>query len=206
MDEDQLIIFLKAPRPGAVKTRLAKAIGAPAAGVAYRQLVETLLNQLQGIDGVELCFTPDDAADEVQHWLKEGWSSGPQGDGDLGQRLQFAFERAFQAGAKRVAIIGSDCPAVRVEDIREAWGALQTHDVVLGPATDGGYWLIGLRRPQPSLFRDIHWSTKDVFAQTMRRVQHAGLRVELLRELADVDTDREWRAFLAAEKRDGLGV
>src|SRR5439155_1253339 len=75
MDEDQLIVFLKAPRPGAVKTRLAKAIGAPAAGVAYRQLVETLLNQLQGIDGVELCFTPDDAADEVQHWLKEGWSN-----------------------------------------------------------------------------------------------------------------------------------
>ena len=204
MGEDQLILFVKAPRPGAVKTRLAKAIGAPAAVAAYRQLVETLLNQLQGLGGVEVCFSPDDAASELQHWLKEGWSSSPQGDGDLGQRLQSAFQRAFQAGAKRVAIIGSDCPAIRVEDIREAWGGLQTHDVVLGPATDGGYWLIGLRQPQPALFRGVHWSTGDVFAETIQRVQHAGLSVQLLHELADVDTDREWRAFLAARNRDGI--
>ena len=198
MSEERLIVFVKAPRPGAVKTRLAKAIGASAAHAAYRQLVETLLNQLQGLGGVEVCFSPDDAASEVQHWLKEGWSAGPQGDGDLGQRLQSAFQRAFQAGAKHVAIIGSDCPAVKVEDIREAWGGLQTHDVVLGPATDGGYWLIGLRQPQPALFRDVHWSTEDVFAETIQRVQHAGLSVQLLRELADVDTEREWRVFLGA--------
>src|SRR5436189_1293071 len=148
MGEDKLIVFVKAPRPGAVKTRLAKAIGAPAAGAAYRRLVETLLHQLQGVGGVELCFSPDDASGEVQHWLKEGWSSSPQGGGDLGQRLQSAFQRAFHAGAKRVAIIGSDCPAVSVGDIRKAWDGLQMHDVVLGPATDGGYWLIGLRQLQ----------------------------------------------------------
>src|SRR6266571_8047660 len=204
MSEGKLIVFVKAPRPGAVKTRLAKAIGAPAAQSAYRQLVETLLNQLQGLGGVEVCFSPADAASEVQHWLKEGWSSSPQGDGDLGQRLQSAFQRAFHAGAKRVAIIGSDCPVVRVEDIREAWGVLQTHDVVLGPATDGGYWLIGLRQLQPNLFRGVHWSTENVFAETIQRVQHASLSVHLLRELADVDTDREWRAFLAAQNRDGI--
>ena len=203
MDE-KLIVFVKAPRPGAVKTRLAKVIGAPAAGAAYRQLVETLLNQLQGLGGVEVCFSPDDAASEVQHWVKKGWTSSPQGDGDLGQRLKSAFQRAFHAGAKRVAIIGSDCPAVRVEDIREAWGGLETHDVVLGQATDGGYWLIGLRQLQPSLFRGVPWSTKDVFTETVRRAQHAGLSVRLLRELADVDTDRDWRAFLAAQNRDGI--
>ena len=204
MGEEKLIVFVKAPRPGAVKTRLAKDIGAPAAGAAYRQLVETLLNRLRGLGGVEVCFSPDDAASEVQHWLKEGWSSSPQGDGDLGQRLQSAFQRAFHAGAKRVAIIGSDCPAVRVEDIREAWVGLQTHEVVLGPATDGGYWLIGLRQSQPNLFRGVHWSTESVFAETIQRVRRAGLSVQLLRELADVDTDREWRAFLAAQNRDGI--
>ena len=204
MGEDKLIVFVKAPRPGAVKTRLAKDIGASAAHAAYRQLVETLLNQLQGLGGVELCFSPDNAASELQHWLKKGWSSSPQGDGDLGQRLQSAFQRAFHAGAKRVAIIGSDCPAVRVEDVREAWGGLQSHEVVLGPATDGGYWLIGLRQPQPNLFRGVHWSTENVFAETIQRVQRAGLSVQLLRELADVDTDREWRAFLAAQNRDGI--
>src|SRR6266513_713657 len=99
---EKLIVFVKAPRPGAVKTRLAKVIGAPAAAAAYRQLVETLVNQLQGLGGVEVCFSPEDAADEVQHWLKEGWTRSPQGNGDLGQRLQSAFQRAFQAGAKRV--------------------------------------------------------------------------------------------------------
>jgi rSAM/selenodomain-associated transferase 1 len=201
---NKLIIFVKAPRPGAVKTRLAKSIGAPAAAAAYQQLVQTLLNQLQGLSGVEVCFSPDDAAGEVQHWLKEDWCSSPQGDGDLGLRLQAAFQRAFHAGAKRVAIIGSDCPAVRVEDIRESWSGLQTHDVVLGPATDGGYWLIGLRQLQPNLFRGVHWSTENVFAETIQRVQHAGLSVQLLRELADVDTDRDWRAFLAAQNRDGI--
>jgi len=204
MGEEKLIVFVKAPRPGAVKTRLAKAIGAPAAGAAYRHLVETLLNQLQGLSGVELCFSPDDAAGEVQHWVKEGWNSSPQGDGDLGQRLQSAFLRAFHAGAKRVAIIGSDCPSVGVEDIREAWAGLQSHEVVLGPATDGGYWLIGLRQPQPNLFRGVRWSTENVFSETMKRVRRAGLSVQLLRELADVDTDREWRAFLAARNRDAI--
>lgn len=198
MREEKLIVFVKAPRPGAVKTRLASAIGAPAAGAAYRRLVETLLHQLQRLSGVELCFSPDNAASEVRHWLKDGWTYTPQGNGDLGQRLHSAFQRAFHAGAKRVAIIGSDCPAVSVEDIREAWGGLETHDVVLGPATDGGYWLIGLRELQPSLFHGVPWSTKDVFAETIRRIEHAGLSVQLLRELADVDTDHDWRAFLAA--------
>ena len=203
MDEDKLIVFVKAARAGAVKTRLAKSIGAAAAVAAYRQLVETLLNQLRGLSGVEVCFSPDDAAGEVQRWLDESWHSQPQGDGDLGQRLQAAFQRAFDAGAKRVAIIGSDCPAIRVEDIREAWSGLQTHDVVLGPATDGGYWLVGLRQIQPGLFRGVHWSTDTVFTETFQRAQLAGLRVQLLRELADVDTEAEWRAFLATQNRGG---
>jgi rSAM/selenodomain-associated transferase 1 len=203
---NRLIVFVKAPRPGAVKTRLARTIGASAAGAAYNHLVQTLLHQLHGLTGVDVCFSPDDAASEVQHWLKEGWTSSPQGEGDLGRRLLSAFQRAFRAGAKRVAVIGSDCPSVRVEDIREAWGGLQTHDVVLGPATDGGYWLIGLRQLQPNLFRGVQWSTEDVFAETVRRVQNAGLSVRLLRELTDVDTDRDWRAFLAAQNRDGIGA
>jgi rSAM/selenodomain-associated transferase 1 len=197
MDE-RLLVFVKAPRPGAVKTRLAKTIGAAAAAAAYRQLVATLLNQLHDLGGVEVCFSPDDAAGEVRHWLKDGWSCTPQGEGDLGRRMHSAFQRAFYAGAKRVVIIGSDCPAIGVGDIREAWGGLQTHDVVLGPAADGGYWLIGLRQPQPDLFGDVCWSTDNVFEETLRRAQRAGLSVQLLRELADVDTDLDWRAFLGA--------
>jgi len=206
MGEENLIVFVKAPRPGAVKTRLAKAIGEFEAAAAYGRLVETLLNQLRGLRELELCFCPDDAAGEVRHWLKKGWSSHPQGGGDLGERLHSAFQRVFQAGAKRVVIIGSDCPAISVEDIREAWDGLRSHDVVLGPATDGGYWLIGLRQLQPDLFRGVRWSTENVFPETMQRAQDAGLSVRLLRELADVDTDRNWSAFLAVQNRDGNGA
>ena len=202
----KLIVFVKAPRPAAVKTRLAESIGTEAACAAYRRLVETLLKQLRNLRAVELCFSPDDAAAEIKGWLEEDWNSSPQGGGDLGQRLQSAFERAFATGVKRAVIIGSDCPAVTAEDIYEAWNGLWTHDVVLGPATDGGYWLVGLGRPQPQLFRDIPWSTERVFIETTKRIRQAGLSVQLLRELQDVDTEAEWRRFLTLRNRDGIKI
>ncbi len=198
---EKLIVFVKAPRPGTVKTRLAEAIGAESACAAYRRIVATLLSQLQSLNAVELCFTPDDAADQVRGWLKDGWNSSPQAQGDLGQRLQSAFARAFDTGAKRVVVIGSDCPAVTDKDILEAWEILRTADVALGPATDGGYWLIGLREVHPELFRGIPWSTEKVFAQTLERIRRSGLRVQLLRELTDVDTEGDWRHFVASRNQ-----
>ena len=199
-----LIVFLKAPRPGAVKTRLARTIGTAAACAAYRSLVEALLSRLQGLNAVELRFSPDNAGSEIECWRRENWTCRAQGAGPLGQRLRSAFEQAFSSGASRVAIIGSDCPAVTVQDIDEAWKSLRTHDVVLGPASDGGYWLIGSNRPLPQLFEDIAWSTEKVFAETIARVRRGGLSVRILRELSDVDTESDWRAFLAAQNRDGI--
>lgn len=194
---EKLIVFLKAPRPGLVKTRLADVIGPQAACVAYRKLVELLLDQLRELPFVELRHSPDDATSEIAPWVAAGWSCRPQGAGDLGQRLRAAFDDAFAHGAERAAIIGSDCPYVTAEDIRAAWSALSRRDVVLGPAGDGGYWLIGLRRPQPELFHDIPWSTEQAFRETMTRIQSAGLSVHLLRTLEDVDTEADWRRFLA---------
>jgi rSAM/selenodomain-associated transferase 1 len=197
MQDETLIVFLKAPRPGAVKTRLAEALGAEAACAAYRQLVQTLLRRLAVLSNVELCFTPDDAAAEINPWAHQTWSLVPQGDGDLGRRLQRASTRAFTGGAQRVVIIGSDCPEVSATDIEAAWSALRTHDVVLGPATDGGYWLVGLRRAQPDLFTRISWSTGAVLRETFDRARAASLSVHLLRELGDVDTLVDWQQFLA---------
>ncbi len=193
-----LIIFVKAPRPGAVKTRLAETLGALGACEAYCQLVESLLSQLSSLRQVELRFTPDDAGAEIKHWLRPGWTAGPQGTGDLGTRLEAAFAETFDRGAERVVIIGSDCPAVTPRDVQDAWRALESADVVLGPAQDGGYWLVALRRPQPDLFHGIAWSTSRVLAQTLTRAQAAGLRLRRLRELADVDTAEDWRGFLAS--------
>jgi len=204
MISEKLIMFVKAPLPGVVKTRLAKTIGAEAAASAYRILVETLLRQLQSLNEVELRFTPDDEVESIRPWLRAGWQAQPQGAGDLGQRLDTAFKQTFSARVRRAVVIGSDCPEVTPDDLNTASAALRTRDVVLGPAADGGYWLIGLRHPQPSLFERIEWGTSKVLIQTMQRARESLLTVHLLRELRDVDTADDWRAFLATQNRDGI--
>jgi rSAM/selenodomain-associated transferase 1 len=199
--DKRLIIFLKAPRPGLVKTRLAKTMGMEAACAAYGKMVTTLLANVSSLSGVQLRFAPDDAEGEIQPWLKAGWQSQAQGEGGLGQRLCRAFADAHSAGAKRVVIIGSDCPEVNAADIREAWAELKHNDVVVGPATDGGYWLIGLRQPQPQLFQGIRWSSETVLAETLERARSSHLRIQVLRILADVDTEKDWLEFLASSGR-----
>jgi rSAM/selenodomain-associated transferase 1 len=144
--QNKLIVFVKAPRPGTVKTRLAQSIGSKAACAAYCEMVQKLIQELSPLKGVQLRFSPDDAREEIRHWQAADWDLQPQGEGDLGQRLRGAFEQAFAGGARYVLVIGSDCPAITIEDIRAAWDALDTSDLVLGPARDGGYWLIGLTR------------------------------------------------------------
>ena len=198
MFEEKLIVFVKAPRPGTVKTRLADSLGVAAACGAYRVLVETLLRRLARLENVELRFAPDDAATEIEPWLRKTWQAAAQGAGDLGERLHRAFEAAFADGSRQVMVIGSDCPDITSEDIDAAWSALKENDLVLGPATDGGYWLIGLRQPQPALFQNIPWSTATVFQETVARAKAVGLSVKLLRQLRDVDTAQDWHAFLAA--------
>ena len=239
MSANRLIIFVKAPRPGLVKSRLAATLGPKAAANAYCTLVETLLRNLttlsecrsikteeaqpshagsqsfaigaasasavpsgaafSAIAKIEIRFTPDDAFKEIQHWLQADWLACPQGSGDLGRRLYHAFVEAFAAAvAERVVIIGSDCPTVTADDIQSAWAALQANDVVLGPAADGGYWLIGLRNSQPKLFEHMNWSTATVLRETLKRAQELGLRVRLLSERSDIDTEKDWQEFLCA--------
>ncbi|MDB6019974.1 MAG: hypothetical protein JWR19_4463 [Pedosphaera sp.] len=196
----QLLIFLKAPRSGQVKTRLIPALDENGACAAYQQLVKTLLARIGSVQDVCLYYTPVDAEGEIQGWTRPGWQVRPQASGDLGDRLHSAFVESFMRGTQRVVIIGSDCPVVSPEDIHSAWAALETDDVVLGPATDGGYWLIGLRQPQPVLFSEMAWSTTTVFRDTLARAGAVGLTVKILRELSDVDTEADWKAFLNSQK------
>jgi rSAM/selenodomain-associated transferase 1 len=194
--KEQLIVFVKAPRPGTVKTRIARTAGAARACGIYRQLVEAVLGNLASLRCVELRFSPDDALEEIKSWQRGDWDAVPQGSGDLGARLVRTFEIAFANGAERVAIVGSDCPEVQKADVQVAWKELKSHDVVLGPAVDGGYWLIGLRAPQPELFRDIAWSSDQVLAKTLTRAKSLGLRIQLLRILSDIDTEADWNAYV----------
>ena len=191
MSEPRIIIFVKAPRPGFVKTRLAETIGIEAACAAYQELVRTLLCSLSKLPHVELRYTPDEAEPEVSQWLRKGWTAVPQGEGNLGERMH----RAIAEARCPVILIGSDCPSIKMTDITSAHEAIAKHDVVLGPAVDGGYWLIGLRAPCPALFNNIKWSTNNVLDETLAHSEKAGLSVYLLRELADVDMAEDWEAF-----------
>jgi uncharacterized protein len=190
--DQRLLVFLKVPRAGTVKTRLAATLGDPGALEAYRRLLAATLERISSVPSVEIRFSPDDAGDEAATLLRPGWTAVPQGEGDLGQRLSRAFDDAFREGFRRVLVIGSDCPDVTAADMESAREALDAADVVLGPAADGGYWLLGVRRPCPFLFREIPWSTAGVLEETRRRAEAAGLDVTLLRTLSDVDTVDDW--------------
>lgn len=192
---DRLVMMLKAPRAGWVKTRLAAALGPDGAVAAYRELVTAVQRNLAAWPEVELRHAPDDAGAELIEWLQPGWSLAPQGGGDLGTRLTRTFVEHFAQGARRVVVIGADCPEVTAEDIAAALDALKVCDVVLGPALDGGYWLVGLRAPQPGLFQEIAWSTTEVLAQTEAKARAAGLSVRRLRALSDVDTFEDWQRW-----------
>jgi rSAM/selenodomain-associated transferase 1 len=164
--------------------------------------VEAVLGGLEGLKDLELRFTPGDALPEIQGWLRRGWRASPQGEGDLGQRLNRAFADALADGTKRVVIVGSDCPYLHAEDIRTAWAGLESCDVVLGPAEDGGYWLIGLRAMQPTLFTEMLWSSDKVLSETIARAKALGLKTFLLRTLSDVDTAEDWERFISAATPD----
>lgn len=208
MAKSRLIIFLKAPRPGFVKTRLAAALGPDGACAAYVSLVETLLHRLRNRTEVELRFTPDDAAGEVRPWARPGWRLEPQGRGDLGDRLLRAVEAAFHDGCGQVTVIGADCPEVSSRDIDKAGELLNEGkaDIVLGPANDGGYWLIAMKRLVADLFLSMPWSTDRVLIETVTRARGLGHTVKELRTLTDVDDVADWeriRLRLTELRRDG---
>lgn len=193
---EHLIIFCKAPRPGFVKTRMAASMGAEAACQRYEHLAETVFRQLQGMEHVELRFTPDDATSEIARWKKRpSWRTAPQGSGDLGARLNGAFSECFSSGAQRVVVIGTDTPEMTESDVREAFLALRQEDVVVGPSEDGGYWLIGLTEPHPELFDAQDWGTDRVCQETLLRAQVRGLQTRLLRLLPDIDNEDDWNRF-----------
>lgn len=191
-----LIVFVKAPRIGHVKTRLAQAVGPEAACLIYQLLADRVLTHLESLKTVQLRFSPDDAEKEIRPWRRKGWTLAAQGSGHLGQRLTRAFSEAFDAGFTRVVAIGSDAPEVTQRDVEDAWSGLTTCDAVLGPTKDGGYWLIGLNKPVPKLFQRIPWSTDRVFQTTLKRARTARLRVHRLREMEDIDTEEDWKAYL----------
>ena len=136
--------------------------------------------------------------ESFQKWLGPDLSYRPQPEGDLGARMHEAFRQAFREGVEKVVIVGTDCPGLSEDLAQEAFAGLDQGEVALGPAKDGGYYLIGLRRPVEELFREISWGTGEVLAKTLEAAQRLGLRVSLLKPLEDIDRPEDlptWEKF-----------
>ncbi len=185
----QLGIFAKHWQPGAVKTRLAASIGAEAAAALHRCFVQTLLSRFQNVaDRHILCFTPAGSAREFRQLNLGSWTLEPQSTGDLGARMQHYFSSAVSTNnSPRTVLIGSDSPDLPLAFIEEAFDKLRACPVVLGPATDGGYYLIGVSHSVPPLFDLISWSTPTVWPQTIARLIAAGIPYHTLPQWYDVD-------------------
>jgi rSAM/selenodomain-associated transferase 1 len=188
---DQLTIFTRYPEPGLTKTRLIGALGEEGAAKLQKELTEKTVQKIDPLvktSTVEpvIYFEGGDLA-SMQSWLGPDRLYKPQGHGNLGEKLKKAFDDAFSAGAQRVVTIGCDCPDLNKEHIGRAFDALYLKDLVLGPASDGGYYLIGIQRPLDALFEDIPWGTDKVFETTVSLAQQLGLSIEILEELHDVD-------------------
>ena len=202
--EQPLLIFLKEPRAGTVKTRLAQAVGPHAACEIYRACVELTLERLRRFcDNTILCVDPPHALDAVRVWVGAAWTLRPQRGQTLGDRLAEATAHAFAQGDRRLVVIGTDSPWLQPPKVEQAFAALERHDVVIGPAEDGGYYLIGLSRAVPALFDGMAWGTDAVLAQTMARARALGLRSHPLPLGYDVDRLEDLERFMAEERADG---
>jgi rSAM/selenodomain-associated transferase 2/rSAM/selenodomain-associated transferase 1 len=195
---DRLIIFCRYPAPGRTKTRLIPVLGPTGAAELHRWLTEKTFETIKAIAlrrriGVEVRF---DGGSELKmrRWLGPGAIFSRQGEGDLGERMHAAFVNAFQSGCRRVVLLGTDIPGLNKNHLGKAFAALAEQDLVLGPSTDGGYWLMGLRRPA-HVFQGINWGTEKVLEQTIVLAKRHGLTVHQLDPLTDIDTEDDFKRW-----------
>ncbi|WP_315790562.1 TIGR04282 family arsenosugar biosynthesis glycosyltransferase [Fischerella sp. JS2] len=189
--KQHLIIFTRYPEPGLTKTRLIPALGTEGAANLQRQMTEYTLSKVRELQkaiaiSVEVRFSGGNL-ELMQNWLGTNLIYQPQGEGDLGKRMGRSLLNAFNEGARQVVIIGTDCPGVNSQILTQAFLELQQCEIVLGPAVDGGYYLIGLQCPFLELFVDINWGTSQVLQQTVAICHQLNLSVAFLPSLADVD-------------------
>ncbi|MGD8883721.1 MAG: TIGR04283 family arsenosugar biosynthesis glycosyltransferase [Desulfobacterales bacterium] len=193
---ERLIVFTRFPEPGKTKTRLIPALGAEGAARLQRQMTEHILaivTKVSDRPGLTIEVRHEGGnTGLMQEWLGPQYSYRPQGPGDLGRRMARAFEAAFRKSKGTAVIVGSDIPGISANIIQQAFEALQKNDLVLGPAHDGGYYLIGMKNTLPAaisarLFEGIDWGTGEVFSQTLEAARESGLCFIVLESLGDVD-------------------
>ncbi|MFP4314806.1 MAG: TIGR04282 family arsenosugar biosynthesis glycosyltransferase [Desulfovibrionales bacterium] len=201
--EKGILLFAKYPLPGRVKTRLARTVGNETAAALYR---EFLLEELETLTTmgplVHLFHDPPGSGPLFRNWLGNAIHYHPQHGSGLGERMHSAFARIFSLGIRSAVLVGSDLPDLPADHLRTAFALLDTGRPVIGPALDGGYYLIGFTPDcyDPSVFSDIQWSTPTVYDQTLRRFAELGLAPETTPPWRDVDDIADCRAYLERSK------
>jgi rSAM/selenodomain-associated transferase 1 len=202
--DSALIIFAKAPVPGQVKTRLCPPLTPDEAATLHGSFVldtlertkAAIAKERQSIDRYIACSPSASLAFFKILEERHGVRLLDQAGDDLGQRMHRAFADLFGRGYRKVFIVGTDVPTLPLSVYQQAVSLIEAHDLVLGPATDGGYYLIGLKRPVPELFADVPWSTANVLAATRRNASAVGLTVGLVKEWRDIDAPEDLRALI----------
>lgn len=181
-----LIIFIRRPISGKVKTRLAKTLGNEKAVAVYKKLLQHTREITTNIDAKRMLYYAD-AIDKDDEWNATMYHKELQQGDNLGQRMSSAFHYCFEKGYEKVLIIGSDCYQLTSAIIEEAYEILENSDVVAGPASDGGYYLLGMKTYQPELLELDKWSTDTVLAKTLAHCEKLALEYAMLPVLNDVD-------------------
>lgn len=192
-----LIIFVKNPVKGKVKTRLAKTMGEDAALEAYLQMLAHVRVTAAQVH-VHRAVYYSHAVDETDEWLRPLFSKHVQAPGDLGDKMRLAISEMIALGYQEVVLIGSDLLDLQAQHLEQAFRALRYHDFVVGPSQDGGYYLIGMKAVEPMLFSNKVWSTDGVLSSTLADIQTLGKTVFLLPTLRDIDEEDDW---IAAQER-----
>jgi uncharacterized protein len=197
-DKRCVIFFVKHPEKGRVKSRLARHIGETVALSLYANMVLDAIDMLKrGRFPFRICYTPPDARDQMIAWLGPKYYYLPQSGEDLGDRMAAAFADVFSDDVEEALLIGSDIPGLTTGIVEEAFASLATKDAVIGPADDGGYYLIGFKKNRfaPGIFHDMVWSTSTVFRKTLDRLREASVTLHVLPEMTDIDTIDDLRTL-----------
>jgi len=196
-----VVVFGREPVPGRSKTRLAAGMGGTAAARIYAVILQNTLDVAAASGArviLSLASVPSGA------WIRDfDVSLELQPPGDLGDRMADAFSRRFSEGEERVMIVGSDCPYLSAEHLRGAAVGLDDFDVMLGPAPDGGYWLVAQRAPGVDLFSNIPWSSHNTLLRTQQRLDAIGASWSILEELGDIDTADDFEAAIHDPRTPG---
>lgn len=198
-DNESILVFIKSPEKEKVKSRLASVIGEERALTLYKSFVLDIIDTLKrGNYPLRIFFYPPDSREVLENWIGNNCDYISQRGDDLGERMKNAFVQSFSEGLQRVVLIGSDIPDLTLTLVDEAFGSLDNHDAVIGPASDGGYYLIGFKKSTflPDIFNGITWSSNSVFLKTMKVFNETGRGVHILPEWRDVDTMDDLRSLL----------